>query len=67
LLIKEIQKNKSKTKKEKKFKFLKQEQELQKLLKTNISIKANKEKKGFIKIKFQNIEKLEKIIEKIKK
>ena len=67
LLIKEIQKNKSKTKKEKKFKFLKQEQELKKLLKTNISIKANKEKKGFIKIKFQNIEKLEKIIEKIKK
>ena len=66
-LIKEIQKNKRKTIKEKPFKFLKQEQALQKLLKTNISIKANKEKKGFIKIKFQNIEKLEKIIEKIKK
>tara|TARA_Y100000996_G_scaffold354755_1_gene295073 strand:+ start:317 stop:1156 length:840 start_codon:yes stop_codon:yes gene_type:complete len=67
VLIKEIQKNKRKKIKEKQFKFLKQEQELQKLLKTNISIKANKEKKGFIKIKFQNIEKLEKIIEKIKK
>ena len=67
VLIKEIQKNKRKKIKEKEFKFLKQEQELQKLLKTNISIKANKEKKGFIKIKFQNIEKLEKIIEKIKK
>ena len=66
-LIKEIQKNKRKTIKEKQFKFLKHEQELQKLLKTTISIKANKEKKGFIKIKFQNIEKLEKIIEKIKK
>ena len=67
VLIKEIQKNKRTKIKEKQFKFLKQEQELQKLLKTNISIKANKEKKGFIKIKFQNIEKLEKIIEKIKK
>ena len=67
VLIKEIQKNKRKKIKEKEFKFLKQEQELQKLLKTNISIKANKEKKGFIKIKFQNIEKLEKIIKKIKK
>ena len=52
VLIKEIQKNKRKKIKEKQFKFLKQEQELQKLLKTNISIKANKEKKGFIKIKF---------------
>ena len=65
-LIQTRQQEQNKKSKNKKYQFLKQEQELQQLLKTPIAIKTNTSNQGFIKIKFKNKKELERIIKHIK-
>ena len=66
VLVKQIEK-KNPNKQKKKIEFLKKEQDLQKILNTNIKIISNKNKQGEIKIKFNNSKDLERIVNRIKK
>ena len=67
ILVKQIENKRPDKQQKKKYKFLKQEQDLQKTLNTNIAITSNKNKQGEIKIKFKNTKDLERIINRIKK